>query len=175
MKTIIMFLLLLSPIFGLAQSDDPSTTQGSYLEITRDAKQYFLAPGTNGQILSTNGTTLNWKSQVSSDVTVTDAGGYFTGTDQEAVNQEVGSKLQNISALSHNVTTGTTDVNGDITILHGLGATPTTVIITGGTNDDRTYQVLEASKTSTQFTVRVYDAGSVLVSSSVTFKWIAIE
>jgi hypothetical protein len=145
------------------------------LEITRDAKQYFLAPGTNGQILSTNGTTLNWKSQVSSDLTVTDAGGYFTGTNQEAVNQEIGSKLQNIAAFGHNVSTGTTDVNGDITILHGLGTTPTTVIITGGTNADRTYQVLEASKTSTQFTVRVYDAGTPVNAGSVTFNWIAIQ
>jgi hypothetical protein len=83
--------------------------------------------------------------------------------------------ISDITGFAHNVTTGTTDASGDIVVTHGLGATPTTVIITGGTNEDRTYQVLEASKTSTQFTVRVYDAGSTLVSSSATFNWIAIE
>jgi hypothetical protein len=80
-----------------------------------------------------------------------------------------------ITGLAHNVTTATTDASGDIVVTHGLGATPTTVMITGGTNDDRTYQVLEASKNGTTFTVRVYDAGSTLVSSSATFNWIAIE
>jgi hypothetical protein len=83
--------------------------------------------------------------------------------------------ISDITGIAHNLTTGTTDASGDIVVTHGLGATPTTVIITGGTNDDRTYQVLEASKTSTQFTVRIYDAGSTLASSSVTFNWIAIQ
>lgn len=83
--------------------------------------------------------------------------------------------ISDITGFAHNVTTGTTDASGDIVVTHGLGATPTTVMITGGTNDDRTYQVLEASKNGTQFTVRVYDAGSTLVSSSATFNWIAIQ
>lgn len=80
-----------------------------------------------------------------------------------------------ITGLVHNVTIATTDASGDIVVTHGLGATPTTVIITGGTNDDRTYQVLEASKTSTQFTVRVYDSGTPLNTGSATINWIAIQ
>lgn len=121
-----------------------------------------------------SGTVLRYSNKATG-ISVTDIGDYFTGTNQETVNQEIGSKLQNISAFGHNVTTGTTDASGDIVVTHGLGATPTTVIITGGTNEDRTYQVLEASKTSTQFTVRVYNSGIPVNAGAVTFNWIAIQ
>lgn len=98
MKNLLYILFLFLPLCGYGQSDDPRQTNSSYLEITREGEQKFLAPGTSGQYLQTNGTTLNWTAiqesdlptRPATDVTVADAGGYFTGTTTEAATQELG-------------------------------------------------------------------------------------
>ena len=72
---------------------------------------------------------------------------------------------------------GSTDINGDIGIFHGLGATPVSVQITGGVGGVipalRTYAIREV--TTGQFVVRVYRQGdgSALSSNPVDFYWTA--
>lgn len=79
------------------------------------------------------------------------------------------------TGINNGVESSTTDASGDIVVTHGLTSAPTTVTVTGGTNDDRTYQVLEASKNATTFTVRVYDAGTPVNAGAAVFNWIAVE
>jgi hypothetical protein len=73
---------------------------------------------------------------------------------------------------------GGTSGNGESVVTHGLGATPSVVMITGTANgvipERRTYAI--TGLTPTTFTVRVYrqDTGSVLASNPVGFMWLAI-
>jgi hypothetical protein len=72
-----------------------------------------------------------------------------------------------------------TDVNGDVVVTHGLGATPVGVAVT--TNSSSTVaqrQILQpvvTARTATTFTVRCYrsDTGAVLASQAVGFDWVA--
>lgn len=73
--------------------------------------------------------------------------------------------------------TAVTDVSGNIVVTHGLGVTPRSVQITGGTTgtipDRRTYGVAPSGITSTQFIVTTYrqDTGGVFTSNQVDFWW----
>lgn len=56
---------LMFSINATGRDDGPSAAKtSSHIELTRSGNQYFLASGTNGQLLSTNGTTLNWASGI---------------------------------------------------------------------------------------------------------------
>ena len=106
-------------------------------------------------------------------------GQYLRGDGTKFVNsaiQEVdlpARPISDITGIEYSNQSSLTNASGDITFSHSLGVVPSVVMIQGETQDNRTYQV--TAKTTTSVTVRVYDAGSVLVSSSATFGWIAIE
>jgi hypothetical protein len=75
-------------------------------------------------------------------------------------------------------TTGTTDGSGYYTVTHGLGQTPTSVVVT---MDDATafgglvVNPVVISRTSTQFTVGFYNSnsGAAFTATSMVFHWIA--
>lgn len=64
-KIIICIVFQLVSYNAFSQSDDPTKINGSYINLTRYGRLNFLAPGTNGQVLTTDGTTLSWTDQLS--------------------------------------------------------------------------------------------------------------
>jgi hypothetical protein len=78
--------------------------------------------------------------------------------------------------------TQTTDAGGSVTVTHGLGWTPSVVIIepsapNGGTTATRFVSHSVGTIGSTTFVVQrcVSQDGSLLASTSVTFRWVAFE
>ena len=79
---------------GLVYMDSPQsllTTQGDLLYATGANDPARLAKGATGQFLglTTGATSIMYRAISASDVVITDAGGYFTGTDVEAALQEL--------------------------------------------------------------------------------------
>ena len=61
MKKTIIILISSFPFLLLGQSDKPGLNPSkSHIEITRSGQQFWLAPGSSGQFLTTNGTTISW-------------------------------------------------------------------------------------------------------------------
>lgn len=72
--------------------------------------------------------------------------------------------------LGAGVLSGSTNGSGDFVVTHGLGAQPSAVFLQGIATGSLQYSV--QSVTSTQFTVRVYDAaGTPAASTSVNINW----
>lgn len=63
--TLLLFAMYSSIAF--TQSDDPSGSSKSHLNLTRNGRLFFLVPGTTGQFLTTNGTTLSWANSPNTD------------------------------------------------------------------------------------------------------------
>lgn len=70
------------------------------------------------------------------------------------------------------VALGTTDGSGDLSITHGLGATPSVVSVTSSGSAAPSWYV--RARDSTQFKVRCYSAaGTLQTSTLVSFDWVA--
>lgn len=79
-----------------------------------------------------------------------------------------------VSAIAFGDDTVTTDASGIATITHGLGTTPTSVVITPRNNGTNHICTVTA-RGSTTFSFRVVnDAGATTASASRSFCWIAI-
>jgi len=72
-------------------------------------------------------------------------------------------------------TSASTDASGDLTITHGLGTTPTTVLPVAQTNAGAWLCTVHTF-TSTTFKVRfrVSNTGAVIASTPVAMHWLAI-
>jgi len=82
--------------------------------------------------------------------------------------------VNRLGSIDHGLATATTDgTNGDITIAHGLGETPSHVIVCfQGAAFVATCQAWNL--TATAFNVRCWNtAGAALTSTSVTVSWLA--
>jgi hypothetical protein len=90
----------------------------------------------------------------------------------------VGKNVMTAAHMQCGRTTGTTDGSGHYTVTHGLGSTPTSVVVT---MDDATafgglvVNPVVISRTSTQFTVGFYNSnsGAAFTATSMVFHWIA--
>jgi hypothetical protein len=58
------------------------------------------------------------------------------------------------AGTAHGTSTTTTDANGRVTITHGLGAAPTTVLVTVGDGSITLYQAKVFSKGATTFVIQ---------------------
>lgn len=73
-------------------------------------------------------------------------------------------------------TSGTTDASGDLTITHGLGATPTAVVVSNGLNNAN-HALTAHTFTSTTFKVRIRQANTAaaLATVATTIDWVAFS
>jgi hypothetical protein len=67
MKHIILFIFLFISIAGFSQSDNPNLNPTkSHLSVLRDGKKWFLEPGANGTVLTSNGTEIEFSAPTGS-------------------------------------------------------------------------------------------------------------
>lgn len=89
------------------------TTGASAVSATEDHR---AGPyGVHGQSSPTGGTA------DAEDIAITDAGGYFTGTDVEAALQEIGADLAGLSGGGDASTNTATSVDGEVALFSGTG------------------------------------------------------
>ena len=106
-----------------------------------------------------------------------------TVIDPTAFGNAVVDKLNNIpDEVTTGTTTGTTDASGSLTVTHGLGYTPSAVILApqlpnGGTTATRFVSYSLGTLGATTFVVNrcVSQDGTLLASTSVTFRWVAFK
>ena len=126
--------------------------------------------------LSSNEVSLDVTSAGNLDIIPSGGTMNLTGTFNASSGYQVGGSplaVSDLSGIEYSNQSSLTNASGDITFSHSLGVLPTVVLIQGETQYPRTYQV--TAKTTTSVTVRVYDGGIALASTSATFGWIAIE
>lgn len=104
MKNILLHFFFLLPFAAVSQSDNPTDDGKSYLSIQRNGFSYFLSPGSTGQYLTTNGTTVsfgNKPSYTSSEITYDNAISGLTATNAKAaIDETVAAIPDNIADLT---------------------------------------------------------------------------
>lgn len=80
---------------------------------------------------------------------------------------------QNLIGINGGVYSSTVDASGNATVAHGLSSAPVSATITGITDDERTYKVINID--GSNITVVVYEGNTKLTSTAVQFYWMVIK
>lgn len=80
---------------------------------------------------------------------------------------------QNLIGINGGVYSSTVDASGNATVAHGLSSAPVSAVVTGITDDERTYKV--TSIDATNINVVVYEGATKQTSTAVEFYWMVIK
>lgn len=150
---------------GVGKSVKSDIAGGGVLDVQTGIRVNGLAAV--GEYLRGNGTNFVSSSLLAVDTDVTDAGGHYTSTEVEGALQEAAEWFTAGNASP------TTDLSGQFTIAHGVGATPTAAVIQ---NESAVAYTFEVSRGATNLTVTVRnDTGATVNSTTVDVSWVAYK